>query len=198
MVSFKKGAIMKKKICTKCKTERTLENSWQGTTYCKDCYNGWKREYRLKNKERLVDRRKTLWKINNARICKKCNQCFIGKGRKRDYCSTKCKITHNIFITEKGCWEWKGDVHPNGYGYTTNYETGKKKHVHRISYEIFKGQIPKGLYICHHCDNPCCINPEHLWAGTAKENMQDAKKKGRLKNQKFNFQDKKRFSLDQR
>jgi hypothetical protein len=171
------------KKCTKCQVERTLENSWKGTTYCKACYNEWKKSNRIKNKERISDLRKTQWKNKNSRICKKCGDSFVGKGRKRDYCTTKCKITHNIRVNEKGCWEWCGDIHPNGYGYTTNHETGKKYHVHRVSFEIFKGQIPKGLYICHHCDNPSCCNPDHLWAGTAKENMQDAKKKGRLKNQ---------------
>jgi hypothetical protein len=171
------------KKCTKCLVERTLENSWKGTTYCKTCYNAWKRENRVKNKEKISDRRKTQWKKNNARICKKCGESFVGKGRKRDYCTTKCKILHNIEINKKGCWEWKGDLHPNGYAYTTNHETEKKYHVHRVSYEIFKGRIPEGLYICHHCDNKSCCNPEHLWAGTAKENMQDAKRKGRLKNQ---------------
>ncbi len=171
------------KICTKCQIERTEENSWKGNTYCKNCYNAWKKDNRLKNREKIADRRKTLWKKANARICKKCGENFVGKGRKREYCSTRCKILHNIRITERECWEWQGDLHPNGYAYTTNHETEKKKHVHRISYEIFKGSIPAGLYICHHCDNPCCCNPDHLWAGTAKENMQDAKRKGRLKNQ---------------
>lgn len=88
------------------------------------------------------------------------------------------------FVDKKnGCWNWKGDLQPNGYGITTCHETYKRSQAHRISYKVFKGEIPKGMYVCHHCDNPKCINPDHLWVGTAKENMQDAKKKGRLKNQ---------------
>jgi len=58
-----------------------------------------------------------------------------------------------------------------------------------VSYRIFKGDIPKGLYVCHACDNPRCINPDHLWVGTAKENMQDAKRKGRLFHQKKKSED---------
>jgi len=168
---------------TICKVERTLENSWKGTTYCKICYNAWKRENRVKNKEKIADRRRTEWKNKNFRLCVNCNEKFVGKGRTRNYCSTKCKILHNVKKTELSCWEWQGELHPNGYAYTTTYETRKREHAHRVSYRIFKGEIPKGLYICHHCDNPKCINPDHLWAGTAKENMQDAKRKGRLKNQ---------------
>lgn len=171
------------KKCTKCRIERTLENSWKGSTYCKPCYNEWKKVNRLKHAEKIADRRKTKWKKDHFRVCLRCEEKFVGRGVKRVYCSTKCKLIHNVKVTEQGCWEWKGDIHPNGYAYTTNHETGKKRHVHRISYEIFKKEIPDGLYICHHCDNRSCCNPDHLWAGTAKENMQDAKKKGRLKNQ---------------
>lgn len=172
------------KICTKCKVERTEENSWKGTTYCKICYNEWKRENRLKNKEKISERRKVLWKKKNCRLCKECGEPFVGKGLIREYCSTICKLLGNI-IKNNGCWEWQGDLHREGYGYTTEYETNKKSHVHRISYKVFKGEIPEGLYVCHHCDNRKCIAPNHLFVGTAKENMQDALKKGRLEHVKL-------------
>jgi len=79
------------------------------------------------------------------------------------------------------CWEWQGFIAkmPSGYGYVT-YE-GKSKLVHRVSYIVFKGEIPKGKLVCHTCDNRRCINPDHLWLGTHKDNAQDAFKKGRLK-----------------
>lgn len=168
------------KKCTRCGIERTELNSWAQNTYCKGCYNIWKKQNRTKHKEKISDKRKTLWKNKKFRICYLCKEKFVGKGRVRNYCTTKCKILHNICKNERECWEWKGPLHPNGYGYTTNYEKNKRAHVHRISYEIFKGDIPQGKYVCHHCDNRKCINPDHLWIGSAKENMQDAKRKGRL------------------
>jgi hypothetical protein len=170
------------KICPKCEIEKELSEYWKGTSYCKPCYNNWKKENRKKNKEKIAESRKKRWRETNSRYCKKCNSPFVGKGVKREYCSTSCKILGNIKIVQS-CWEWQGDLHPNGYGYTTNYETNKREHVHRVSFKLFKGEIPEGLYICHHCDNRKCINPAHLFSGTAKENMQDAKRKGRLKNQ---------------
>jgi len=76
-----------------------------------------------------------------------------------------------------GCWEWKGKISKNGYGWIRNML------AHRCSYEIFKGEIESGKSVCHICDNRKCINPDHLWVGTIKENMQDAKQKGRLADQ---------------
>jgi len=80
-------------------------------------------------------------------------------------------------ITEAGCWEFTGYVNNTGYG-MMGY--GKNNWLtHRISYEIFVGLIPEGLVVCHTCDNPPCFNPEHLFIGTMKDNMQDMQRKGR-------------------
>lgn len=171
--------------CYKCTKEKEEIEFWNGCAYCKTCELEYRKEWRKNNKEKYAERRKILWRRKNSRQCKKCSEDFVGKGRDREYCSTKCKILHHIIRKRSGCWEWKGELHPNGYGYTTDYETGKRTHVHRISYTLFKGEIPLGLYVCHACDNRKCCNPDHLWVGSAKENMQDAKDKGRMEHVKL-------------
>jgi hypothetical protein len=75
------------------------------------------------------------------------------------------------------CWTWKGPL-MKGYGAMFYKKVVK---AHRFSYEIHKGEIEKNKFICHTCDNPLCVNPEHLYAGTAKENTQDCIKRGRFK-----------------
>lgn len=77
-----------------------------------------------------------------------------------------------------GCWEWVAAIGRDGYG-AINFE-GRVWKAHRLSYEVFRGPIPKDLHMCHKCDNKKCINPDHLFPGTRFDNMQDCVKKGRL------------------
>ena len=77
------------------------------------------------------------------------------------------------------CWEWKCRRDKAGYG---RFALGReRKRAHRISYLITHGEIPQGLFICHHCDNPGCVRPEHLYAGTRLQNKADCVARGRHK-----------------
>ena len=78
-----------------------------------------------------------------------------------------------------GCWIWSQSLTPTGYGQGTLNSFYYKGH--RLSYQIFKGPIEKDLHVLHKCDTPSCVNPDHLWLGTHKENMQDMFSKKRRK-----------------
>lgn len=88
------------------------------------------------------------------------------------------RLYENYKVNDKGCWVWQGST-----GGTSRYGQikafGKFVLTHRLSYELYFGEIPKGKVICHKCDNPLCINPDHLFCGTMKDNYQDMVDKGR-------------------
>jgi hypothetical protein len=75
------------------------------------------------------------------------------------------------------CWIWTGCKDNSGYGLIS--VGGRMMRTHRLAWELTHGPIPFGLFVCHHCDTRACINPEHLFLGTHKDNMQDKVRKGR-------------------
>lgn len=77
----------------------------------------------------------------------------------------------------ESCWLWTGAVTSKGYG--SMGIAGKNTSTHRLSYMWFKGAIPEGMYVCHSCDTPACVNPDHLWLGTNSDNMKDMVTKDR-------------------
>lgn len=77
----------------------------------------------------------------------------------------------------EGCWLWRGTIGAGGYGQIR--VDGVKIQAHRFSYEHHRGPIPTGLHVMHSCDNPPCVNPEHLSVGSRSDNMRDMASKRR-------------------
>lgn len=85
----------------------------------------------------------------------------------------------NVIKQPNGCWEWTGRLSDDGYG-MFNYNR-KRFLAHRFSWFLHRGAWPTKPYVCHHCDNPKCVNPDHLFEGTAYDNNHDAISKGRIR-----------------
>jgi hypothetical protein len=84
------------------------------------------------------------------------------------------------------CWPWKACLDKKGYGkWSTGPSYGLSTKSHRVAWQLKKGTIPSGIYVCHVCDNPSCCNPDHLWLGTALDNTRDMMKKGRYTQHKL-------------
>ncbi len=80
-----------------------------------------------------------------------------------------------LFTKTDGCWIWNGDRNPKGYGIVAygGRKNKKREGAHRVAFKHYVGNIPAGLQVLHKCDNPSCVNPEHLFVGTQLDNIKD-------------------------
>ena len=136
---------------------------------------------------------------------RKCNWCGIPFQRhpkdsqkqwsRRKYCSKECAnrslaVARTVTMEDRfwkfvvkrknGCWSWKGSTDRHGYGKMSTRKEETQIKAHRLSWEIHFGGIPTGLVVCHACDNPNCVNPNHLLLGTQTANIVDMSHKGRM------------------
>lgn len=123
---------------------------------------------------------------------KQCRQCGQPRRRKsRQYCSAKCyqagrfrfsdpvsRFWKHVNKTDT-CWLWQASKNSNGYGQFTVKSRSRPIGSHRYAWELLRGPIPSGLGVLHRCDTPICVNPDHLFLGTAADNNRDMIEKGR-------------------
>lgn len=126
--------------------------------------------------------------------CEQCGADYLVERRHAvdsRFCSVECKAAYQSDPERMaarfwdgvdkqpgdGCWEWTGHCNDGGYGRVTRQTEDRL--AHRYAWELENGPIPDGMFVCHHCDNPPCVRPDHLFLGTHTDNMRDAQRKGR-------------------
>jgi hypothetical protein len=86
------------------------------------------------------------------------------------------RFAAKVGVSDDGCWRWLAG---RNHDYGQLYHAGRPQKAHRMAWLMFRGDIPDGLNVLHHCDNPGCVNPEHLFLGTQNDNFRDMVAKGR-------------------
>jgi HNH endonuclease len=127
------------------------------------------------------------------RSCQHCGSAFLAAVALRlrpdggRFCSRPCarsRKTEDRFwskvLKSDGCWEWQGFRDVSGYGMIGRSQHQAARRAHRVSWEMHNGRpVPEGLFVLHHCDNPPCVNPAHLYVGTKVDNARDRIVRGR-------------------
>ena len=174
---------MDTKRCSKCGEVKDVSEFYRNssrplgvTALCKPCHQSMKYDQCP-----ICKRRKT----KRAPICIQCKTqgSKARKQYKKLVSTAKQRFWKRIDnkADENGCWNWIGSCATNnGYGRFYDYERQQHYVAHRYMFKLIHGNIPDGMEVCHKCDNPLCVNPDHLFLATHQGNMLDALDKGRL------------------
>lgn len=155
---------------------------------CRECNLARQREYLQRNREVASARARARYAANRELVIEARRRFRAEQGdrinaaRRARYVpkprSTPADRFWERVQKTDDCWLWTGSTDKDGYGWF--WVDGKTATAHRFSYALHNdGAIPDGLYVCHSCDNPPCVNPDHLWLGTNQDNMDDCARKGR-------------------
>jgi hypothetical protein len=153
-----------------------------------------------------------MFTIQVWKTCSKCRESklatrdsFAPDNRSLFFCASACRSCRRVKVRQKkgvpsrllwlrfwekvktgdGCWTWTGSLSGHGYGTICLDGRGTQTGAHRASWLLHHGEIPRGLYVLHKCDNRACVRPDHLYLGTHQQNMTDMARKNRGGNSKL-------------